>query len=109
MTGKRDNFSGDIELTAPSGGVTAGKAYTWGATTVVARTTADAGAKYLAAVKGVLEASKTAGSGRALTAGNLCGFTSGSAVASGSGITNVARVMKDAAAAADTVLIDLNP
>jgi predicted RecA/RadA family phage recombinase len=107
--GQRDNFSGDIEAVAPTGGVTAGKAYTLGDQTVVARTAADAGDKYIAALKGPVWATKTAGTGLSIAVGKNIGITSNNVVIDGTGVTVVGYALKAAAAADTEILIYLNP
>lgn len=105
--GQGDNFSGVLELTAPTGGVTIGKLYSHGDTNVCARNTAAAGEKYLAQVSGIVWAEKDAGTDKALSAGNGVKVTSNKLVAAETGDTPIGRVIRDAAAADESVLVEL--
>ena len=105
--GQGDNFSGVLELTAPTGGVTVGNLYSHGNTNVCARNTADAGEKYLAQVSGIVWAAKDAGTGKALAAGNGVKVTSNELVAAETGDTPIGRVIRDAAEADESVLVEL--
>ena len=67
--GDRQNFSGDLQLTAPTGGVVRGKIYLISGVYVVARETAAAGAKFLGAVNGPVVAEKATGTGKAFVIG----------------------------------------
>ena len=67
--GDRQNFSGDLLLTAPTGGVTRGKIYLISGVYVVARETAAAGAPFLGAVNGPVVAEKATGTGKAFVIG----------------------------------------
>ncbi len=60
QAGTRDNFSGDISIAAPTGGVTVGKAYLIGAAYMVARETQSATALTLFAKRGPVWVSTTA-------------------------------------------------
>lgn len=60
QAGTRDNFSGDISIAAPTGGVTVGKAYLIGATYMVARETKAATELCLFAKRGPVWVSTTA-------------------------------------------------
>ena len=105
--GQGDNFSGVLELTAPTGGVTVGKIYSHGNTNVCARNTAAAGAKYLAQVSGIVWAEKDAGTAKALSAGNGVKVSSNKLVAAETGDTPIGRVIRGAADADESVLVEL--
>lgn len=68
-TGDRTNFSGDLQLTAPTGGVVRGKLYLISGIYVMARETADAGDSFLAACHGPIEVTKATGTGKSFVAG----------------------------------------
>lgn len=106
-TGQSDNFSGVLELTAPTGGVVIGQFYSMGNTQVVARATADAGDKFPAQVKGVVWAVKDAGTGKTLSRGNAIKVTSNKAVAAVTGDAAVAVVLEDAAATDEKVKVEM--
>ncbi|MBA3589957.1 capsid cement protein [Methylibium sp.] len=108
--GDRDNFSGDIVLTAPTGGVTRGLIYNIQNSYVVARETAAAAASFLAAVRGPVWVTKVTTTGTTLAIGQKCYFVSASKKVSsaGTGNTLLGAVVLQAAAAADAkVLINL--
>lgn len=109
--GQRDNFSGDITVTAPTGGYTAGHGYLVKDSHYIARQTASAGGTCLMCAEGAIWAAKTAGTGRTLAVGDEVHLnTSGTldaATATGSVLLN-ATVIKAAAATDTEVLIQLH-
>ena len=107
MKGDRNNFSGDLEMTAPTGGVVRGKAYEINGTTVVARSTADAGDTFLAALKGPIEGEKSTGTGTGLEVGEKVGVSGNVFVVVATGVDAVGTVIRDADTADDVVLVDL--
>lgn len=60
LPGQADNFSGDLSVAAPTGGVTAGKAYLIGAAYMVARETQNATVATLFRKRGPVWVSTTA-------------------------------------------------
>ncbi len=67
--GMRDNFSGDISIAAPTGGVIAGKFYLIGAAYMVARETKDAAAIALFAKRGPVWVTKATTTGVSFAVG----------------------------------------
>lgn len=68
--GDRDNFSGDISVTAATGGYTKGKTYLVADSYVVARETKDAASTCIVAAKGCIWATKAAGTGKSFVVGD---------------------------------------
>lgn len=99
--GDRQNFSGDLSLTAPSGGVTRGKIYLISGIYVVARETAAAGAKFLGAVNGPVVVEKAAGTGKAFVVGEKIYALSNVADKTGTGAVLIGFALAAAAAASD--------
>lgn len=107
--GDRDNFSGDLELVAPTGGVVRGRIYSQGALRVVARSTAAAGAKYLAAVSGPVKVEKATGTGKAFTVGERVYALANVGNKTATGAVLIGYALKAAATADSSVLVDLKP
>lgn len=107
--GDRDNYSGDLSLTAPTGGVVKGKVYAISNSYVVARETKDAAAAFLAACTGAVWATKVSGTGKSLAVGQKVYYASASASVSPSTTGNVliGRCLKAAAATDTSALIEL--
>jgi predicted RecA/RadA family phage recombinase len=108
--GDRNNFSGDVTLTAPTGGVVRGQIYLIGDAYWVARETADAGDSFLAAspAHGAVEVAKAAGTGKALAVGDKVFVKTAKidvAVSTGSSLVLGGVGCLKAAAAADTSVI----
>lgn len=103
-SGDRDNFSGDITVTAPTGGYTRGKMYAVENSHVVARQTVDAAASCLVALRGPVWVDKVTGTGKSLAKGQKIYFVAASNAVSPSatGNTLLAATVLEAAAAADT-------
>jgi predicted RecA/RadA family phage recombinase len=109
-TGTRDNSSGVLSLTAPTGGVTQGKIYSIGNMLVVAMETASATATFAASYRGPTWILKYGATGQSFVAGAKCyaDLTNHRITASSTGNTLVGGFVIAAAAATDTaVLVDL--
>ena len=106
--GDRDNFSGDLELTAPTGGVTRGRAYVINDGFAVARETASAGAAYLGAVSGTVWVQKATGTGKGFGVREEVFVQSNLADKTATGaVTPLGITVRAAAAADDKVLVEL--
>ena len=108
--GDRANFSGDVLLTAPTGGVVRGQIYLIGDSYWVARETADAAATFLAAspAHGAVEVAKKAATGDTFVVGAKVYVKSGKiekAASTGSSLVLGGIACLKAAAAADTSMI----
>lgn len=109
--GDRDNFSGDREVTAPTGGYTKGGVYAIQEEYVVARETVSASATCLVGSifeSGTIEANKETGTGEDIDAGDQLYFTSSATVSkNSSGNTKMSSIIaaEDATTAATTVKI----
>jgi predicted RecA/RadA family phage recombinase len=101
-----------LSLIAPSGGVVAGKGYVIGSLFVVALVTADAGAIFAGATKGVFEMTKNTGSsGKAFTAGEAIFYDNGTDKRwdkTGSGFYQVGVAVEAATTTATTVKVAIN-
>lgn len=107
--GDRDNFSGDISVTAPTGGYTRGKLYLVSGMHMVARETKSAAEVCLMAVRGAVWVTKVAGN--ALVVGQKIYFVSASNSVTGSATGNTLLggfVVQAALSAATEVLINLD-
>jgi predicted RecA/RadA family phage recombinase len=103
--GDRDNFSGDISVTAPTGGYTKGKIYLIADSYYVARETKAAGAACLMAslATGAVWAEKLAGTGKTVAVGDKVYVKTNIVDATtSSGAVLLPAVCIRAAAAADT-------
>lgn len=105
--GDRTNFSGDLRLTAPTGGVVRGKIYLISGVYVVARETAAAAASFLAAVKGSVTVEKATGSGKAFVVGEKVYFLANVVDKTASGAVLIGFALGAASAAADSIDIEL--
>ena len=104
--GDRDNYSGDLTYTAPSGGVTRGKIYKISSTWVVARETKDAAASFIGAT-GVVWATKAAGTGKSFVVGEKVYALAAVINKTASGAVLVGVCRKAAAATDTAILIDI--
>ncbi len=107
--GDRTNFSGDLELTAPTGGVTRGKVYNVEDSYVVARETADAAATFLAAVEGAVTVTKATGTGKSFAKGDKVYALSNVADVAGTGAAFMGYALSAATTSATTVDVNLRP
>jgi predicted RecA/RadA family phage recombinase len=105
--GDRDNFNGDLEFTAPTGGVTRGRIYLISGVYVAARNTAAATEKFLGAVVGAVEVEKAAGTGKAFVAGEKIYALANVANKTGTGAVLVGFAIEAAAATAASVKVFL--
>ena len=101
--GDRQNFSGDLQLTAPTGGVVRGKIYLISGVYVVARETAAAGASFLGAVTGAAEVEKATGTGKAFVIGEKVYALSNVADKNGTGAVLIGFAIASASTASDEV------
>lgn len=115
--GSRENFSGDISVTAPTGGYTAGKIYQLASGAfAVARETKSASSACLMALAGagsVIYATKVTGTGKSFSVGSKVYYVSASASATPSATGNtLIGIAVRAAATTDTevaVLLSVLP
>jgi len=105
--GDRDNFNGDLTLTAPSGGVVRGRIYLISGVYVVARETKDATEQFLAAVCGPVVVQKSAGTGKDFVAGEKVYYLANQADKTGTGAVLIGYSLEAAAATASEMLIYL--
>lgn len=106
--GDRINFSGDEINTAPTGGVTRGKAYEINsARFVVARETADAGEEFLSAVTGPVVMTKATGTGISFDKYDPVYVSSNQADVTGTGDEEIGWAMKAAGISDTTVEVML--
>lgn len=114
QVGDRDNYSGDISVTAPSGGYTRGLMYALNDSNVVARETAAEGAACLIATHGPVKVTKDTTAGSACTVGGLVYLDVDNANnkvtgAAGTSNTRAGIALEAAADAATEVLVYLQP
>jgi hypothetical protein len=105
--GLRDNFSGVLSLTAPTGGVVKGKMYSIGNKQVVAMETASATAAFTASCIGAVWATKAA---VALTAGSKYYYDASNHVVTSASTGNTLGdgfILADAASGDAAVLIQM--
>ena len=102
--GNRENYEGNLTLTAPVGGVVKGGAYQIGNSLVVALETAAAAAPFLAAVDGPVSAAKEGDAGSACVAGVNVYLDGVNPAVSGDDTSNAATgaIALEAAADGDT-------
>lgn len=105
--GDRTNFSGDLQLTAPTGGVTRGSIYLISGVYVVARETAAAGASFLAAVEGAVEVTKATGTGKSFVAGEEVFALSNVANKTATGAVLVGYALESAGVSDSSIAIKL--
>ena len=105
--GDRSNFSGDLSLTAPTGGVTRGSLYLISGVYVMARETASAGDSFLAAVTGPVEVTKATGTGKSFVAGEEAFFLANVINKTATGATLVGFVLEAAGVSDTTVKVYL--
>lgn len=108
--GARDNFSGDLSFTTPSGGYTAGSVYQLNSGAYgVARQTTSAGAACLVALTGAVWVTKATGTGKSFDVGDKV-YVASNVVqpnATGGVLLN-ATVIEAATTAATKVLVELH-
>lgn len=105
--GDRPNFSGDLSLTAPTGGVTRGLIYLIQGVYVVARETASAAAAFAAAVRGPVTVSKVAATGKSFAVGQKVYYVSATKNLTPSATGNVLVGFALSAAAATDTSVDV--
>ena len=105
--GDRANFSGDLEVTAPTGGVTRGSIYTIEDKQVVAREDADAAASFKAAFQGAVTVTKATGTGKVFAVGDEVFALSNVADLTGTGAVLIGYAIAAAGASDATVDVEL--
>lgn len=110
IPGSRDDFSGDVSLTAPTGGVTAGLIYNIIDSFLAARETKSAGAAALFAMTGPVWVTKVTGTGKSFAVGEKIYWLTGTKKAqkTATGATLIGRCLRAAAASDTAVLIEFS-
>lgn len=107
--GDREEFSGDVIITSPTGGTTKGKIYVSNDVYGVARQTTSATEDVLLAISGTIRVTKVTGTGKSFAVGDKVYYVSGSKSATPSATGNVliGYALEAATTSATDVLIHL--